>query len=58
MPYNGLSISKIAKIVGCHPNTFRAYEAWGLLPTIPRAANGNRYIPWPTSIRCVWHALP
>ena len=42
MPYNRLSTSKIAKIVGCHPNTVRLYEAWGLLPPVPRAANGYR----------------
>ena len=40
MPYNRLSTSKIAKIAGCHPNTVRMYEAWGLLPPDPRAANG------------------
>ena len=42
MPYNRLSTSKIAKIVGCHPNTVRMYESWGLLPPVPRAANGYR----------------
>jgi DNA-binding transcriptional MerR regulator len=42
MPYNRLSTSKIAKVVGCHPNTVRMYEAWGLLPPVPRAANGYR----------------
>lgn len=42
MPYNRLSTSKIAKNVGCHPNTVRMYEAWGLLPPVPRAANGYR----------------
>ncbi|MBE0686756.1 MAG: MerR family transcriptional regulator [Anaerolineaceae bacterium] len=42
MPYNRLSTSKIAKIVGCHPNTVRMYEAWGLLPPVPRAPNGYR----------------
>jgi len=42
MPYNRLSTSKIAKIVGCHPNTVRMYEAWGLLPPVPRAAIGYR----------------
>ena len=47
MPYNRLSTSKIAKIVGCHPNTVRMYEAWGLLPTAIAS------IPWTTSIRCV-----
>ncbi len=42
MPYNRLSTSKIAKIVGCHPNTVRMYEVWGLLPPVPRAPNGYR----------------
>jgi DNA-binding transcriptional MerR regulator len=42
MPYNKLSASKIAKAVGCHPNTVRLYEQWGLLPPVPRAANGYR----------------
>lgn len=42
MPYHRLSTSKIAKIVGCHPNTVRMYEQWGLLPPIPRSANGYR----------------
>jgi len=42
MPFNRLSTSKIAKIVGCHPNTVRMYEAWGLLPPVPRAINGYR----------------
>lgn len=42
MPFNPLSTSKIAKIVGCHPNTVHMYEAWGSLPPVPRAANGYR----------------
>jgi DNA-binding transcriptional MerR regulator len=42
MPYNKLSTSKIAKAVGCHPNTVRLYEKWGLLPPVPRSANGYR----------------
>ncbi len=42
MPYNRLSTSKIAIIVGCHPNTVRMYETWGLLPRVPRGANGYR----------------
>ena len=42
MPYNRLSTSKIAKIVGCHPNTVRIYEQWGFLPPVPRSQNGYR----------------
>lgn len=42
MPYNRLSASKIAKAVGCHPNTVRLYEELGFLPPVPRAPNGYR----------------
>lgn len=42
MPYNRLSTSKIAKAVGCHPNTVRKYEDWGFLPPVPRGPNGYR----------------
>jgi DNA-binding transcriptional MerR regulator len=42
MPYKRLSTAKIAKIVGCHPNTVRKYEEWGFLPPIPRSANNYR----------------
>jgi DNA-binding transcriptional MerR regulator len=42
MPYNKLGTSKIARAVGCHPNTVRLYEQWGLLQPVPRAANGYR----------------
>jgi DNA-binding transcriptional MerR regulator len=42
MPYKRLSTTKIAKAVGCHPNTVRLYEGWGFLPPIPRAPNGYR----------------
>lgn len=34
--------SKIAKAVGCHPNTVRLYEQWGLIPPAKRSANGYR----------------
>lgn len=34
--------SEIARAVGVHPNTVRLYEQWGLLPPIPRSANGYR----------------
>jgi DNA-binding transcriptional MerR regulator len=37
-----LRTSDIARAVGVHPNTVRLYEAWGLLPPIPRAQNGYR----------------
>jgi hypothetical protein len=40
MPYNKLSTSKIAKAVGCHPNTVRLYEQWGLIQPVPRSAKG------------------
>lgn len=42
MPYNRLSTAKIAKAVGCHPNTVRMYEQWGLLPPVPRSRSGYR----------------
>jgi DNA-binding transcriptional MerR regulator len=34
--------SEIAAAVGVHPNTVRLYEAWGLLPPVPRSASGYR----------------
>jgi len=37
-----LRTSDIAKAVGVHPNTVRLYEAWGLLPPIPRGPSGYR----------------
>jgi DNA-binding transcriptional MerR regulator len=37
-----LRTSDIAKAVGVHPNTIRFYEAWGLLPPIPRGPSGYR----------------
>lgn len=42
MPYHRLSTSKIAREVGCHPNTVRIYEQWGFLPPIPRNSKGYR----------------
>jgi DNA-binding transcriptional MerR regulator len=39
---NFLRTLDIARAVGVHPNTVRLYEAWGLLPPIPRAPNGYR----------------
>jgi len=59
MPYHRLSTSKIAKIIGCHPNTVRMYEQWGLLPPIPRS--GNRYRLYTQNhldqMRLAWLAL-
>jgi DNA-binding transcriptional MerR regulator len=42
MPYHGLSASKIARFVGCHPNTVRKYEEWGLIAPVPRNSKGYR----------------
>ncbi len=37
-----LRTSEIAAAAGVHPNTVRLYEAWGLLPPIPRSPSGYR----------------
>ena len=37
-----LKTAQIARAVGVHVNTVRLYEARGLLPPVPRAANGYR----------------
>jgi len=42
MPYNRLSTGKIARIVGCHPNTVRLYEQIGFIAPVPRSAKGYR----------------
>jgi DNA-binding transcriptional MerR regulator len=34
--------SEVARAAGVHPNTVRAYEQWGFLPTVQRAPNGYR----------------
>jgi DNA-binding transcriptional MerR regulator len=34
--------SQVAAAVGVHPNTVRLYEAWGLLPPVPRSPSGYR----------------
>ncbi|MCC7206330.1 MAG: MerR family transcriptional regulator [Anaerolineae bacterium] len=34
--------SELARAVGIHPNTVRRYEEWGLVPPVPRSANGYR----------------
>ena len=42
MPYHQLSAAKIAQIVGCHPNTVRLYEKWGLIAPVERNEKGYR----------------
>ncbi len=42
MPIRYLSTSKVAQLAGCHPNTVRLYEEWGLLQPVPRSRNGYR----------------
>ncbi len=42
MPYNRLSTAKIAKVVGCHPNTVRLYEQIGFIAPVPRSPKGYR----------------
>ena len=42
MPFNRLSTAKIAKAVGCHPNTVRLYEQWGLISPVARSPKGYR----------------
>jgi DNA-binding transcriptional MerR regulator len=42
MPYNRLSTTKIAKAIGCHPNTVRFYEDIGFLSPVPRSPKGYR----------------
>ncbi len=42
MPYNRLSTTKIAKAVGCHPNTVRFYEKIGFISPVARSPKGYR----------------
>src|SRR5512146_2154806 len=42
MPFNRLSTAKIAKTVGCHPNTVRMYEQIGFIAPVPRSPKGYR----------------
>lgn len=42
MPYNRLSTAKIAKAVGCHPNTVRFYEQIGFIAPVARSPKGYR----------------
>ena len=42
MPGRYLRTTDIAYAIAVHPNTVRQYEAWGLLPPIPRSPSGYR----------------
>lgn len=42
MPQRYLRTSEVAAAVGVHPNTVRLYEAFGLIPQIPRTPSGYR----------------
>jgi DNA-binding transcriptional MerR regulator len=42
MPVRHLSTAKIARAVGCHVNTVRLYEQWGLIQPAPRSRAGYR----------------
>jgi DNA-binding transcriptional MerR regulator len=42
MPYHRLSTAKIARAVGCHPNTVRFYEQIGFIAPAPRSPKGYR----------------
>jgi DNA-binding transcriptional MerR regulator len=42
MPGGYLRTTDIAYALAVHPNTVRQYEAWGLLPPIPRSPSGYR----------------
>ncbi len=42
MPYHRLSTAKIARSVGCHPNTVRLYEQVGFIAPVPRSPKGYR----------------
>lgn len=56
-----LTITEVAKKYNLKPDTLRYYERIGLLPTIPRQKNGNRYYPadiqnWLEMVICLRHS--
>ncbi|MDR2932253.1 MAG: MerR family transcriptional regulator [Oscillospiraceae bacterium] len=58
---NAFRTSEIAAMIGVHPNTIRFYEEQGLLPPIPRMANGyrvfsDRHLTQLRLIRCAFRA--
>lgn len=55
------TITQVAEMYDIKPNTLRYYERIGLLPEIPRQANGNRYfidglIKWLEMVICLRHS--
>lgn len=56
-----LTITQVSKKYDIKPDTLRYYERIGLLPTIPRKSNGNRYFNegmqgWIEMIVCLRHS--
>ena len=56
-----LTITQVSKKYDINPETLRYYERIGLLPTIPRKSNGNRYFNegmqgWIEMIVCLRHS--
>lgn len=56
-----LSITQISQKYDITPDTLRYYERIGLIPTVPRKANGNRYYNegmqgWIEMIVCLRHS--
>ena len=56
-----LTITQVSKKYDIKPDTLRYYERIGLLPTIPRKNNGNRYFNegmqgWIEMIVCLRHS--
>lgn len=56
-----LTITQVSKKYDVKPDTLRYYERIGLLPTIPRKSNGNRYFSegmqgWIEMIVCLRHS--
>lgn len=56
-----LSITEVSKKYEITPDTLRYYERLGLIPTVPRKENGNRYYTegmqgWIEMIVCLRHS--
>ncbi|WP_165211214.1 MerR family transcriptional regulator [Streptococcus tangpeifui] len=62
MPKEGTyTITQVSQMYDIKPNTLRYYERIGLLPEIPRQANGNRYFTddlnkWLEMVICLRHS--
>ncbi|MFC3932533.1 MerR family transcriptional regulator [Streptococcus dentapri] len=58
---NTYTITQVSEKYHINPNTLRYYERIGLLPAIPRRANGNRYFTddlnnWLEMVICLRHS--